>query len=1260
MKNLLWACVCFFLLSPAFAQTTKIKAEKYPSLLWEITGNGLRKPSYLFGTMHVSNKMVFHLSDSFYLGIRQAQVVALETNPGTWQEDFSRYDLDGEGMRYRPGRSYSENFNTGPQDFLTINSLKLSPYEKALEAALYSNPAMLNNFLYRSNADNAGDFEEDTYLDLHIFQAGRKLGKKICGVEDFHGSMQLVKEAYADAAKEKKKKGGYDYDNDLSYNRLEEAYRTGNLDLLDTINKVNSQSAAFDEKFLYKRNDIQAASIDSILKTGVTLFAGVGAAHLPGQRGVIEILRRLGYSLRPIKMAERDSHHKENLERIRVPVQFSRQSADDGLYSVLVPGKLYSFGKSYGGLDMKQFADMTNGSYYIVTRVVTNAAIQGQTESQVQRKLDSVLYESIPGKILLKKGIVKNGYRGYDITNRTRRGDLQRYQIFITPFEVLLFKMSGTGDYVKLGTEAEQFFSSIQLKEYKTEWKTWSPSYGGFEVDLPHQPVQFKGENTVFAALDAANRTAFSVVRTDIYNHDFLEEDSFDLTLMEESFAASENIARNLSKSWTKVSGYPALNARYRYKDSATAVVRFIIQGPHYYTLIATAPEENRWMNKFFTSFAIKPFAYGEATLQTDTLLRFTVQSPVALEKQDKLSLYGEEMYLDENSENGDDNLVENGTFRSRVVKNDSTGEKIHVAFFKHSPYFFSNGTMPETDSAAFKKEWTVRKLQRDTAKNGMVVSTYVLGNAKSSRLLKGRSFLKDGMGYTIESASDTLSKESDFIKTFFQTFTPLDSLQDTDINKKKTDLFFARFFSTDTLQRRKAVKNIGSVEMDSADFSPLQQAIALLSWKEKAYLPVKKNLIGKLAGMPTKEAADYLKHLYYKAGDTAELQYAVLETLLSQRTAYAYQTFAAILQDDPPVLDVTVHDRDYTTPVFRNLSWRKSGPAVQLTQNGYFFDNLRDSLLLTAGIFKSLLPLIAVDDYEQPVMALLRTLVDSALIAPADYEAYLPKFMLEAKQGLKKQLIREKAKAIEKAKKDEEEKESNYPYERSNPDDGNQKLSIYATLLLPFWDKNPQVEQIILQLLHSRDTRLRYNTALLLLRNNRPVPDSVIHAFAAMDEFRYELYTDLTTLGKEALFPTLYKTQPELARSRIVNLQTYGRPDTLVYLQKLPLQDAGHEGMVYFFKYKEKKDDNTWKIATAGLFPKDSTQLQFDTVKDNQSWDEDDFTRLTGTKLRTDITLEEQLEKIQRRLLYSRRKSAAQFYEEDGAYGSDDYLRMQ
>lgn len=313
---------------PVLAQGTKLKNKKYQGLLWEITRKGVSKPSYLFGTMHVSNKMVFHLSDSFYLGLKNSDVVALETNPGEWQEHFSRYNLEGNAYSYR-----NRGRGQAPNDYLSLNTFRALPYEKLLEVALSSQPSMINNFLYRNNSYRSAEFEEDTYLDLYIYQVGRKWNKKLTGVENFDESMRLMKEAYADAARDKKaRQRGYNSDADFSYAKLEDAYRTGNLDLLDTIHKVNSRSDAFDEKFLYRRNDIQAANIDSIIRSGSSLFVGVGAAHLPGERGVIEILRRMGYRLRPIKMTERDSRHKDVIETLRMPVRFSTVLAADGFF----------------------------------------------------------------------------------------------------------------------------------------------------------------------------------------------------------------------------------------------------------------------------------------------------------------------------------------------------------------------------------------------------------------------------------------------------------------------------------------------------------------------------------------------------------------------------------------------------------------------------------------------------------------------------------------------------------------------------------------------------------------------------------------------------------------------------------------------------------------------------------------------------------------------------------------------------------------
>ena len=96
------------------------------------------------------------------------------------------------------------------------------------------------------------------------------------------------------------------------------------------------------------------------------------------------------------------------------------------------------------------------------------APLRENRPEKIYKEIDSLLFENIPGKIIEKKSIMLNGYHGFDITNKTRRGDLQRYQIFVTPFEMLVFKMSGKESYVN-GPEAEKFFGSIVLPENEND-----------------------------------------------------------------------------------------------------------------------------------------------------------------------------------------------------------------------------------------------------------------------------------------------------------------------------------------------------------------------------------------------------------------------------------------------------------------------------------------------------------------------------------------------------------------------------------------------------------------------------------------------------------------------------------------------------------------------------------------------------------------------------------------------------------------------
>jgi uncharacterized protein YbaP (TraB family) len=1241
LRSLLAACL-FFLSFQAAAQYSPLGQGKYPSLLWEITGKGLKKPSYLFGTMHISHKLVFHLSDSFYLALKGADVVALETDPGAWQDDFSRYDLEG--------LQQGERLNSrGPADYLHISQLRAVPYEPLLELGMQFTPQLLNSFLYRTMADSRSEFEEDTYLDLYIYQIGRKWGKRLRGLENFDESIRLMKEAYADAARDRRARSrSFDPDNELTPGRLGEAYRSGNLDLLDTIHKLNSISAAFDEKFLYRRNEIQADGVDSLLRSGVSVFAGVGAAHLPGQRGVIELLRSKGYRLRPIRMKERNSRYKELVDRLRVPLRFQTQTADDGAFSVSTPGRLYPYGEAVDGFRQLHYADMSNGSYYLVVRMATGAGRLGHSPQQVQRSLDSLLYENIPGKILQKRALLRNGYSGIEVVSRTRRGDHQRHQFFITPFEVLLFRVSGSGDYILRGPEAEQFFSSIQLRPAaSTSWKTYSPPSGGFEVLMPHEPFAYGEQDWNYAAYDRQTNSYYTIIQSSIHHHGFAGEDSVDLQLMEESFLSSPQVNRPLARKWGLTGGYASLEGSYRLQDSSVALIKFLVRGPHYYTVMAVAPRPHARMEAFLQSFVPRPFRYGKPQLRQDTLLQYTVQSAVPLRKERRQAIDGSESAYFDPSEDEEPELPRS---EEQLVRNDSTGEAIFVSFYRASRYTFleDSSIMGKDGFPRINKRWTVWSRKALTLPDSTRIYDYELGDPKSSRLFRCRSIRKGGTRYVLVVQGDTLRNWSSFVDTFFTTFNPSGNDVGPNPFEKKSGVFFRDLFSTDSLVRKKALNSLSLVTFDTTDLPQLRAAYERLSSKDRGYLELKTGFVDVLGSLPSASSVNWLREIYYAAGDTVQLQHAALSALLHQRSEPAYKVFAELMTADPPVLDEESIEIDEEgdeeegagrTVIMRRTDYSPGGSR--------FMEALQDSLALTRTILPELLPLLTVSDYEQPMKRLLRRMIDSSLLSAAEYAPYFPKLLIEARQELKRQLIGEKSRMIERMQQ-KEDRAAFHPLLRSGvnePDPGNGRLLLQATLLLPFWEKEAAVPLFFRQLLGVSDRKVRYSTAMLLLRHGRPLPDSVLRQLAADDRYRYPLYADLWRRKALHLFPAAYASAKELAPSEIIDAMERAVPDSLVFLEELPVTVEGISGKVYCFKYRPRRDDAFWIVAFAGLVPSSGNYLfSLDTVMRYRQ--RLNLTESTGKKLKEDQPLRPQLQRLLQQTILSRQPAAARFFE--------------
>ncbi|MBK6339104.1 MAG: TraB/GumN family protein [Bacteroidetes bacterium] len=167
-----------------FVSAINAQVKQGNSLFWEISGNGLSKPSYLYGTMHVSSKTAFHLTDSFFVALKNVDMVALESRPEEWIDGLFNSDLMSSA--YSQGGVYTKAYSNEDNDYslYNIGFSNYIPKRQDLGSILSIEPSLINGILFRTQQVRQ-DFQEDTYLDMFIYQCGKKLGKGTIGLETF-------------------------------------------------------------------------------------------------------------------------------------------------------------------------------------------------------------------------------------------------------------------------------------------------------------------------------------------------------------------------------------------------------------------------------------------------------------------------------------------------------------------------------------------------------------------------------------------------------------------------------------------------------------------------------------------------------------------------------------------------------------------------------------------------------------------------------------------------------------------------------------------------------------------------------------------------------------------------------------------------------------------------------------------------------------------------------------------------------------------
>jgi uncharacterized protein len=288
-----------FLLVPLLALVSSCRGqEKLPdepggrTLLWEVSGNGLAKPSYFLGTMHILCAQDAAISPQVQMVMDRVGEIYFEVDLDDMVQLFGSL----KAMAMKDGVKLSDLLSTEDYEKVkTYFSDKLPLPFSMLEAY---KPLLLSSMI----AEEQMPCESTNGMEILIMGEASKRGLDIKGLETMEYQAGLFDSIpYSVQARELVKAiDSLAVDND-AITQLLKVYREQDLEGIErlTIEEEGEIQENID-LLLYGRNRNWAAMFGEIAKKGPVLFA-VGAGHLPGQQGVLQLLKKQGYLVRPIK-----------------------------------------------------------------------------------------------------------------------------------------------------------------------------------------------------------------------------------------------------------------------------------------------------------------------------------------------------------------------------------------------------------------------------------------------------------------------------------------------------------------------------------------------------------------------------------------------------------------------------------------------------------------------------------------------------------------------------------------------------------------------------------------------------------------------------------------------------------------------------------------------------------------------------------------------------------------------------------------------
>jgi uncharacterized protein YbaP (TraB family) len=1062
----------------------------YPkTLLWRISGKNLQKPSYLFGTMHLKDARIFQFSDSLYHYLEKAEGYAMEIDPERTVElmiqSLSEPDtsvLLKEVMEKEEYKKAAANLEK--QFGIPANQVTRK------QAWLYK---MGMGYGEKEKADDM-----DAPIDTYLFNIAKRQGKWVGGIEDVEDQFNILDELFnADDFNTKKQKGS------SATEKLIQIYIAQDLNGIEKF--MSGYDSTYIDEVLIRRNKKMSRRMDSLAHIRSHFFA-VGAAHLPGKDGVIQLLNDLGYQVDPVISNKKVVPANYRYTAIDIPWKEVRNTEET--FSVLMPGKAVDY-KLYSELiKMKMYADLGTGLYYFVT----SFQVPGNSISDSTLLKFAANYAKA-SKILKQESITVNNRKGIALST-INNGYHCQLKIFSEGNELVLMMVGSQKKALLSSADANKFFASLNIMPKATDgtWFKHEDKRKGYTVSFPGKPSASEELNqqmtraegadawnvTNLTYLDPVSQVFYMFVTKEPKPGYFIESDEVLFDEVRQGFENNPDIELVKYERGITDSKYASL-----WMDGASKANGYnaksyhVVRGNRNFSLMVIYNQsgaDTTQIERYFKSLKLMDYEPTKWSRHSDSLNTFSSITPAPFKTS----------------------VMDSTTQVTFAVAFDETnGAPFYVYKQALSPYYWAandsvlyqhmiNGIKAYDDSVLLNKAVVI---------DGMKGQEYKLQLKSEAKNIRHGLLMLNGDTlyslYTILPVNDVTGNSSDFVDNFKLSH----HNKATSVFTNKAAKLLTDLSASDSAIFTGAQEVLQQVVFSRQDLPLLHQVMLkpLYDFDENGY-DTHSLILEKVKELADTSTVAFIANNYRRV-EREELKYPLLTLLASIKSQESYDLLGKLLKTSAPV---------------------KGNPGVL----GY---RLLDSLLLTKSIIPQLLPLFADTILANELPLVVNQLIDSNML---EVSAVLP-----FQQTILNECKRLQTRFVE--------ADAVYPWQASE----------WITLLEKLNTKESVA--LIKQIAKLPYTYIQYDAVLAILAINQVLEASVLQKLAADKYYRVELYNALKEKNKLSLFPAAYANQKSIAQSLLTTYASEDdyTPDRVDFLMIKQASYKGKQATFYLYK---------------------------------------------------------------------------------------------